>query len=56
MTVAERMDVGTVCINNVAVNTPYAPYEGWKASGVGVELSRDAIGEYLHRKHVKLEL
>ncbi len=56
MRISERLDTGTVCVNHVAVNTPYAPYEGWKASGVGVELSRAAIGEYLHRKHLKLEL
>lgn len=55
-TISERLEVGSVCINHVAVNSPYAPYEGWKASGVGVELSRDAVGEYLHRKHLKLEL
>ena len=56
ITIAERLESGTVCVNHVAVNTPYAPYEGWKASGTGFELSRAAIGEYLHRKHLKLEL
>jgi len=38
------------------VNTPYAPYEGWKDSGFGVELSRGAIDEYLKRKHLKIAL
>ncbi len=56
MRVSERLEAGTVCVNHVAVNTTYAPYQGWKASGVGVELSRDAMGEYLKRKHLKVEL
>ena len=54
--VSERLEAGSVCVNHVAVNTAYGPYEGWKNSGFGVELGRDAIGEYLHRKHIKLEL
>jgi len=54
--VADRLEAGTVCVNTVAVNTPYAPYEGWKDSGFGVELSRRAIDEYLRRKHLKIGL
>ena len=51
---SENLDSGTVCINHGAVNTPYAPYEGWGDSGFGVELSRHAIFEYLKTKHIKL--
>jgi acyl-CoA reductase-like NAD-dependent aldehyde dehydrogenase len=54
MRVSERLESGTVCVNHVAVNTTYGPYEGWKASGFGVELGRCAIDEYLHRKHIKI--
>lgn len=54
MKISQALDSGTVCVNNGAVNTPYAPYEGWKDSGFGVELSRKAIFEYLKTKHVKV--
>lgn len=56
MKVSEELEAGTVCVNNGAVNTAYAPYEGWKDSGFGLELSRKAIFEYLRTKHIKVEL
>ncbi len=54
--VGEALEAGTVCVNHGAVNTPYAPYEGWGDSGYGLELSRKAIFEYLKTKHLKLAL
>ncbi|UCF33758.1 MAG: aldehyde dehydrogenase family protein, partial [Phycisphaerales bacterium] len=54
--VSEALEAGTVCVNNVSVNTVYAPYEGWKESGFGFELSPRAIEEYLHQKHIKIAL
>ena len=54
--VSDALEAGTVCINHGAVNTPYAPYEGWGDSGYGLELSRQAIFEYLKTKHVKLAI
>lgn len=50
---SEALEAGTVCVNHGSVNTNYAPYEGWKDSGFGVELSRRAIHEYLRSKHIK---
>lgn len=55
MMLGEQLEAGTVCINNGAVNTNYAPYAGWKDSGYGVELSRNAVFEYLDIKHIKIE-
>ncbi len=55
MHLSEALEAGTVCINNGAVNTNYAPYAGWKDSGYGVELSRNAVFEYLETKHIKIE-
>ncbi|WP_337041866.1 aldehyde dehydrogenase family protein [Emticicia sp. 17c] len=55
MLLSEQLEAGTVCINNGAVNTNYAPYAGWKDSGYGVELSRNAVFEYLETKHIKIE-
>lgn len=54
-TLTDELECGTVCVNNGAVNTAYGPYEGWKDSGVGVELSRRAIYEYLKTKHIKVQ-
>ncbi len=53
---SEQLEAGTVCLNHGAVNSAYAPYEGWKDSGFGLELSRKAIFEYLKTKHVKVAL
>jgi len=55
MHLSDSLETGTVCINNGAVNTNYAPYAGWKDSGYGVELSRNAVFEYLDTKHIKIE-
>ncbi|MCU0340383.1 MAG: NAD-dependent succinate-semialdehyde dehydrogenase [Spirosomaceae bacterium] len=55
MLLGEQLEAGTVCINSGAVNTNYAPYAGWKDSGYGVELSRNAVFEYLDTKHIKVE-
>jgi len=52
----ERLEAGTVCINNGAVNTNYAPYAGWKESGYGLELSRRAVFEYVNTKHIKTQV
>jgi acyl-CoA reductase-like NAD-dependent aldehyde dehydrogenase len=54
--VSEALEAGTVCVNNGAVNTNYGPYEGWKDSGFGLELSRRALFEYLKTKHIKVQL
>ena len=53
---SEALEAGTVCVNNGAVNTNYGPYAGWKDSGFGLELSRDAVFEYLKTKHIKVAL
>jgi succinate-semialdehyde dehydrogenase/glutarate-semialdehyde dehydrogenase len=54
--ISEELEAGTICVNNGAVNTNYGPYEGWKMSGFGLELSRRAIFEYLRTKHVKIQI
>lgn len=54
MKVSQALESGTVCVNNGAVNTTYGPYEGWKNSGFGLELSRKSIFEYLKTKHIKI--
>ncbi len=54
MQLSEELEAGTICVNNGAVNTNYAPYAGWKDSGFGLELSRKSIFEYLNTKHTKI--
>jgi acyl-CoA reductase-like NAD-dependent aldehyde dehydrogenase len=53
---AERLDFGTVNINNVGGGDVGFPYAGWKQSGLGVELSHEGVGEYLRIKHIRTEL
>jgi succinate-semialdehyde dehydrogenase/glutarate-semialdehyde dehydrogenase len=50
------IESGTVCINNIVGSTLEAPYPGWKHSGMGLELSRHALDEYLLVKHVRIEV
>lgn len=52
---AEEIESGTVCINNVVGSSLPAPYSGWKQSGYGVELSHHAMDEYLQIKHVRID-
>jgi succinate-semialdehyde dehydrogenase / glutarate-semialdehyde dehydrogenase len=54
--VSEALEAGTVCVNHGAVNTNYGPYAGWKESGLGLELSRRGVFEYLKTKHIKVQL
>ncbi len=53
---SELLEAGTIAINCGSVNTNYAPYQGWKDSGFGLELSRKSVFEYLKTKHIKIEL
>jgi succinate-semialdehyde dehydrogenase/glutarate-semialdehyde dehydrogenase len=50
----ETIESGTVCVNNTAPDSIYAPYPAWKQSGMGVELGHFGLDEYLHIKHVVL--
>jgi len=53
---AERLEAGTVGVNNVAGGEVPFPYGGWKESGFGTELSHQGLEEYLLTKHIRLEL
>lgn len=53
---AEELEAGSICINNIAASSLNGPYAGWKQSGAGVELSHFGIEEYLHLKHVRVDL
>jgi succinate-semialdehyde dehydrogenase / glutarate-semialdehyde dehydrogenase len=53
---SEQLEFGTVNVNNVGGGDVPFPYAGWKHSGLGVELSREGMEEYLRVKHVRTEL
>ena len=53
---AEGIESGSVAVNNVAPDSLFAPYGGWKQSGLGVELSSRGLEEYQRLKHVRIEL
>lgn len=52
--VAERIECGTVVVNGWRVVTAYAPYAGWKGSGVGAELGRPGLEAFLRWQHLRV--
>jgi len=53
---AERLEFGTVNVNNVQGGDVPFPYSGWKQSGLGVELSEHGLDAFLELKHIRVEL
>ncbi|MGI9952720.1 NAD-dependent succinate-semialdehyde dehydrogenase [Moorellaceae bacterium AZ2] len=53
---SEHLQFGTVGVNNVTGGEVAFPYGGWKESGLGVELSRHGLNEYLALKHIRITL
>jgi aldehyde dehydrogenase (NAD+) len=54
--VASQLRAGNVWINAYRVTAPYAPFGGFKHSGIGRENGRDGMAEYLETKTVWVEL
>jgi len=52
---AERLEYGTVNVNNVGGGEVPFPYAGWKQSGLGVELGRQGMEAFLETKHVRID-
>jgi len=50
--VSAALRFGTVWINDFNVYFPQAPWGGYKQSGIGRELGRVGLAEYLEHKHV----
>jgi acyl-CoA reductase-like NAD-dependent aldehyde dehydrogenase len=53
--IAERLDTGTVWINEAQVLSPHFPFGGHKESGIGVEHSLDGIAEYTNSKTIMVK-
>jgi len=54
--VSERLEFGTVGVNNVSGGEVPFPYGGWKQSGMGIENSSHALNEYLLLKHIRIDI
>jgi len=54
--VIENLEWGNVAINNISPDSLYAPYPGWKESGIGLELGHYGLDQYLEWKHIKIEV
>lgn len=52
--VAERIDCGTVVVNGWRVVVPYAPYGGWKGSGIGTELGHPGLEAFIRWQHLRV--
>ncbi len=53
--IADKLEAGMVWINDVNVAFPQAPWGGWRNSGIGYELSKEAIRHYTRPKHISYE-
>lgn len=53
---ARRIDAGTVWVNSFLDGYPELPFGGFKASGVGRELGRQAVEDYTETKSVQLHM
>ena len=51
---AQAIACGTVVINGWRVVLPYAPYAGWRGSGVGCELGRPGLEAFVHWQHLRV--
>ena len=51
---AQTLRCGTVVVNGWRVVVPYAPYAGWRGSGVGAELGRPGLEAFVRWQHLRV--
>jgi succinate-semialdehyde dehydrogenase / glutarate-semialdehyde dehydrogenase len=51
---AQALNSGTVVVNGWRVVVPYAPYAGWRGSGVGAELGRPGLEAFVRWQHLRV--
>lgn len=54
--VAHALESGTVTVNTTKVSHVYAPFGGWKESGLGRELGTEGLDEFLQYKNVVISV
>lgn len=54
--VAAALDAGNVSVNGMASLPPETVFNGWKASGLGIEGGREGIDEFLRTKNINVTL
>jgi acyl-CoA reductase-like NAD-dependent aldehyde dehydrogenase len=52
----KELEAGTVYVNDTGIFYPNVPYEGIKMSGFGVESGRFGMWEFVHKKHLHVNL
>jgi succinate-semialdehyde dehydrogenase / glutarate-semialdehyde dehydrogenase len=52
--VAQNIQCGTVVVNGWRVVVPYAPYAGWRGSGLGSELGRPGLEAFMRWQHLRV--
>ena len=55
MEAAERLEAGMVWVNNPLIDNDALPFGGWKASGLGRELSRQGLDAFRRSKMVVID-
>ena len=56
MLMADKLQAGTVWVNNYRATSFTSPFGGYKESGIGRESGTEAIKEYLHTKCVWISI
>lgn len=56
LTVARGVDAGTVWVNTFLDGYPELPFGGFKSSGVGRELGKQAVEDYTETKTIQLHI
>lgn len=51
---AQKIECGTVVVNGWKVVVPYAPYGGWRGSGIGTELGRPGLEAFVRWQHLRV--
>ena len=51
---SEQLETGIVGVNEGIISTPFAPFGGVKASGIGQEGSRYGLDEYMELKYLSM--
>jgi succinate-semialdehyde dehydrogenase / glutarate-semialdehyde dehydrogenase len=54
MAATQALKSGTVVVNGWRVVVPYAPYAGWRGSGVGTELGRPGLESFIAWQHLRV--